>query len=163
MEISNGVKESFIKQKIQKDLKVSLKEGKTFEVSVLRMVLASIKNKEIEKKKKEEGLSDEEIISVLQSEIKKRKEALELYKKGKRLELAKIEEEERKFLEKYLPKQLSEEELRLKVKEIIEKLGASNPQDLGKVMSVLMGEIKGRADGALVNKIVQEELKKISQ
>lgn len=150
-------------EKIRKDFKVALKEKRILEVSVLRMLLASIKNKEIEKKKKEKGLSDEEIILILQSEIKKRKEALELYKKGGRLELAEIEERERKFLEKYLPRQLSKEELKLKVKEIIKKLGASSSQDFGKVMSVLMPEIRGKAEGSRVSGIVQDELKKISQ
>jgi len=149
--------------KIRKDFKVALKEKRILEVSVLRMLLASIKNKEIEKKKKEKGLSDEEIILILQSEIKKRKEAVGLYKKGERDELAEKEEREIKILEKYLPEQLSKEELRLKVKEIIEKLEAGGPQDFGRVMGVLMPEIKGRAGGSEVSKIVQDELKKISQ
>ncbi len=154
---------SKISTKLAKDFKVALKEKRILEVSVLRMLLASIKNKEIEKKKKEKGLSDEEIIGVISSEIKKRKEAAREYKKGNRPELAEKEEKEAEILSRYRPEQLSKQDIRVKAKETIEKLDAAGPQDLGKVMGTLMPELKEKAEGSRVSEIVQEELKKASR
>lgn len=154
--------QSKLGERIREDFITALKEKRLLEVSVLRMLMAAIKNKEIEKKKKEKSLNDEEIIEVISSEVKKRKEAVGEYKKGGRQDLAEKEEKEMGILVRYMPKQFSEDELRAKVKGVIKKLGVSSPQDLGRVMGALMGEIKGKADGSLVNKIVQEELKKIS-
>lgn len=147
-------------EKIQKDLKAALKAKRVLELSVLRMLITAIRNREIERKKKDKGLSSEEIVEVISSEIKKRKEAIKEYKKGARGELAEKEEKEMEILAKYMPKQLSEDELRVKVKEVIKNLASSSSQDLGRVMGALMGEVKGKADGALVNKIVRQELTK---
>ena len=152
-----------LKEKIQKDLTEALKNKRELEVSVLRLLIAAILNKEKEKryKLKEEKdvlLSDEEITDVVSTEVKKRKEAASEYQKGGRQELADKEEKEAKILEKYLPDQLSEKDLEKLIKEAITKTGAKEQKDIGKVMAVLMPQTKGRADGGLVSKIVKESL-----
>lgn len=161
-----------LKGKIDQDFKEAFKAKDEARVSTLRMLLAAIKTKEIEKRtrlsktepleKLEEAskLNDEEIISVISSEIKRRKEAAEQYQQGGRPELVQKEEAEAKILVSYMPEQLSEEELRGLVKEAIKKSGASGPQEIGKVMGVLMPQVKGKADGGLVSRIVKEELEK---
>jgi len=162
-----------LKEKIQDDLKATLKEKRETELSVLRMLLAAISNGEIAKKTKawkekpelsaeeltkENQLTDEEITKIISSEIKKRKEAADLYKKGNRLELAEKEDKEIKILQAYLPEQLSEEEVRKLARKVIEKTGAREMKDMGKVMKELMPEVKNRADNDLVSKIVRELL-----
>lgn len=162
-----------LKEKITTDLKNVLKEKKELEVSVFRMLLAAILNKEKEKRAKlakdEEGLkeeelakksqlTDEETLEVVFSEAKKRKEAIEGFKQGKREDLAKKEEAELEILKKYLPEQLSEEEIEKLVQEAIKKVGATSPKDMGKVMGKLIPQVKGKADGSTVSKIVKELL-----
>lgn len=149
-----------LKEEIQSDLKQALKEKDTERCSVLRMLWAAIQNMEIQKRKKEEGLTDEEIVEVISSEVKKRKESAQQYGDANRKDLAQKEEEEITILQKYLPEQLSEEEIRRLVKEAIGEVGASDPSQMGKVMGALMPKVKGRAEGGLVSKIVQEELSK---
>lgn len=161
-----------LKEKIKADLEKALRQRDELEVSVLRMLMAAIFNKEKEKRvklskteevEKLDGLSkltDEEIIEVISGETKKRKESIEQYEKGNRQDLAEKEKKELKILINYLPEQMGEEEIRKLVKAKIEELGAISPQDTGKVMGVLMPQVKGKAEGSLVNKIVQEELKR---
>jgi len=100
-------------------------------------------------------LTDEEIIEVISSEIKKRKEAILGFEKGERKELAEKEKSEMEVLEKYLPEQLSEEEIKRLVKETIEEVGAEDIKDMGKVMAVLIPKVKGKADGSMVSRIVK--------
>ena len=159
-------------ERLHQDLKESQLKKEELRVSVLRLVLASLNNKEIEKRtrlsksspleklKELSKLTEEEIIETLNSEAKKRKESITSFKQGQRLELAEKEEKELVILEEYLPKPIPKEELRNMVKEVIEKIKAGSLTDLGKVMSQLMPEIKkrGRADGNLVNQIVKELL-----
>lgn len=162
-----------LKNKIQEDLTSALKEKKEVKLSVLRMLLAAIGNKETEKRtkiwktkpdlrpeelKKEGQLTDQETMEVISSEIKKRKEAIGLYEKGGRGELVDREKKELEILQKYLPEQLSEEEVKKLVKEAIAKTGAKEIKDMGKVMAELMSKVKGKADGGLVSKIVKELL-----
>ena len=154
-----------LKEKFQLDLKTATREKKEVEVSVLRQLLATILNKEKEKRfksgeEKDIQLTDEEVIEVISTEVKKRKEAITEYEKGERPELVEKEKRELEILEKYLPEQLSEEEIKKLVKEAIEKVGASEPKDMGKVMSELMPQVKGKADGSQVSKIVKELLTK---
>ena len=147
-------------QKIKEDLNEALKSGDTLRISVLRMVLSSFHNKEIEKKGKNQNseLTEEEIIEVLKREAKKRKEAIETYLKGNRNDLADKEKKELEIIIAYLPKQLSEEEIKKIVQEAIQKLGAQSEKDFGKVMGFLMKELKGKADAGLVSQIVKESL-----
>ena len=160
-----------LKEKIQEDIKKAMMGKRTLEVSVLRMAMAAIQNKEKEKRAKlgKEGeslekldqlskLNDEEAQDVISSEAKKRKDSIEQYQKGNRQDLADQEKEELKILREYLPEQMPEDEVRKIIKEKIEELGASGSQDTGKVMGAVMPQLKGRADGGLVSKIVQEEL-----
>lgn len=162
-----------LKEKIEADFKKALLEGKGSELSTLRMLKNAIFNKEKEKRynlskekpdfsekelEKESGLNDEEVLGVISSEIKKRKEAIVLFEKGKRDDLVKKETEETEILTKYLPEQMSEQELRKEVQTIIEKTGAKGQKEMGKVMAQLMPRVKGKADGSLVSKIVKELL-----
>jgi len=162
-----------LKEKIQEDLKLALREKREIELSALRMLISAINNKEIEKRtkiwkekpelrpqelKKESILTDDEILEVVSSEIKKRKEAILEFEKGKREDLVKKEKAEMEILQKYLPEQLSEDEIKKLVKEVIEKTGAKEIKDIGKVMAELMPKIKGKAEGGLVSKIVKESL-----
>ena len=109
---------------------------------------------------KESALTDEEIIDVLSSEIKKRKDAIVLYEKGNRQELAGKEKKEIEILKKYLPEQLPPEELKKLIEESIAKTGAKEIKDMGKVMADLSSKTKGKADASEVSKIVKELLSK---
>jgi len=152
-----------LKGKIQEDLNSAIKSKREIETSTLRMLSAAILNKEKEKryksgKSEDIPLIDEEIIEVVFNEVKKRKEAIELYEKGDRQELADKEKKEAETLQKYLPEQLTEEEVKKLVKEAITKVGAKEQKDMGKVMAELMPQVKGKADGGLVSKVVKELL-----
>jgi uncharacterized protein YqeY len=162
-----------LKQKIQDDLNINIKEKEENVSSVLRLLLSSILNKEKEKRfkiskeknniseenlKKESQITDEEIVDVISSEIKKRKDAIELYEKGNRLDLSEKEKKEIEILKKYLPEQLPLEEIKNLVENSIKKVEANSIKDMGKVMSDLMPKIKGRADNSEVSKIVKELL-----
>jgi uncharacterized protein YqeY len=150
-----------LREKISSDLKNALRDRKVIALSVLRMLQSSIKNKEIEKKKGDAGLTDEEVVEVIISEIKKRKEAIEGYMKGQRQDLVDKENAELAVLMSYMPRQMGEAGIREEAKRAIDEAGAKIPQDMGKVMKILMPRMKGKADGALVNKIVKEELEKM--
>ena len=107
---------------------------------------------------KESQLQDGEVIEVISTEVKKRKESIELFEKGQRLDLVDKEKKELEILQNYLPEQLPEEELKKLVKEAVEKVGAREIKDMGKVMAELMPKVKGRAGGTSVSKIVKELL-----
>jgi len=162
-----------LKSKIQEELMEAVKGKKELEALVLRQVSASILNKEKEKRYKlskekpelEEAelgeksqLTDEEAVEVLFSEVKKRKEAILEFGKGKRDDLVEKEKNELKILEKYLPEQLSEEEIKKLAREAIEKVGAKEQKDMGKVMAELVPKVKGKAEGGLISKVVKELL-----
>ena len=151
-----------LKEDIEKDLKTAAKEKDIFKVQVLRFLLSSLHNQEIEKRIKfrEAKLTDEEIISVISSEIKKEKEAILEFEKGKREDLIKKGEAEIDILKKYLPEQLSTQILKKLAKEIIKKEGYSQIKDMGKVMAKLMPKLQGKAEGNKVSEIVKELLSK---
>jgi uncharacterized protein YqeY len=149
---------SLLKQKINADLLLAMKAGDTLKRDVLRMLDAMIKNTEIEKLKKAEGLTDSEVQEVISRAVKQRKDAAAQYIAGNRPELAEKENKEVEILLGYLPKQMDEEEVRKVVAEIIAKVGATSKADIGKVMGPVMGKLKGLADGNLVKKIVEEKL-----
>jgi len=147
-----------IKEKIIEDLKTAMKTGDTVKRDTLRMLDSNIKNVEIEKKKKDKGLSDQEIIEVVSRNVKQRRDSVEQYEKGERMDLADREKKEIEILSLYLPEQLSEEEVRKVVKDTINKTNAKSKENIGRVMGAVMGKLKGSADGNLVKKIVEEEL-----
>jgi uncharacterized protein len=140
---------------LAEDLKAALKGGDRLRTSVLRLLCALIKNREIEKRGE---LDDSEIIQAVIASCKLRKEAIEQYTKGGRDDLAAKEEAELKLLEAYLPPPLSPEELRKKIEEALAASQASSLKDMGKVMALLMPEISGRADGKVVSQMVKDAL-----
>jgi uncharacterized protein YqeY len=147
-----------LKENIQNDLRSGLKEKDENKTSTLKMLSAAIINKEIELQKKEEGLTDEEIQDVIRSEIKKRNDAIEAYEQNDRTEQAEKEKAELEILKAYLPPEISDEELEKTVKETIEQLEASSPQEFGKVMGALMPKLKGKASGNRISAKVKELL-----
>jgi len=147
-----------LKERLSKELGESLKAGEKIKVSTIRMILSEIKNAEIAKRGE---LDDDELLSALAREAKRRKEAIEEFKKGDRQDLVDKETEELRIIETYLPEQLSREKLQAIVSETIDEVGASSPGDLGKVMGSIMPKLKGRADGKLVNLMVRETLEKM--
>jgi len=147
-----------LKQQIVEDMKLSMKAGETVKRDTLRMLDSMIKNTEIEKLKKEEGLSDEEVQTVIAKAIKQRKDSVEQYTTGGRADLAEKENQEIEILSAYMPAQMSEEKVREIVKATLAEIGASSKAEMGKAMGPIMGKLKGQADGNLVRKIVEEEL-----
>jgi len=148
-----------LKEQIISELKESLKSGDSLKRDTLRFLSSAIKNVEIEKKKKEEGLDDEETLEVVRRAIKQRKDSIEQYEKGGRSDLAEKEKKELEILSVYLPAQMDEEKIREEIKKVISDSGAGSQKDFGKVMGMAMKKLGGQAEGDLVKKIVQEELK----
>jgi uncharacterized protein YqeY len=142
---------------INDNLKKALKTKDQKTLSTLRMLLSSIKNKKIELGK---DLTDTEIELIVSKEIKQRKDSISEFEKGGRDDLSKIELEEIQILEKYLPKQLSKDEIIELVKKAISEVSATSMANIGKVMGKLMPQIQGKADGSLVNNLVKQELSK---
>jgi uncharacterized protein YqeY len=136
-------------------LKEAMKSRDELKVSVIRMMKASLKNKEIEKMG---VLTDDDVLSVLSTMAKQRRESIEQFTNAGRTELAEKESRELDILQSYLPKQLSPEELDTIIKNAISVSGAKSAADMGKVMKVLMPGVKGVADGKLVNQRVKELL-----
>lgn len=150
-----------IKEKIAFDLKEAMKAGNIIKRDTLRMVDSMVKNVEIEKMKKEEGLNDEEALEVIGRAVKQRKDSISQYEAGGRSDLAEKENKEIEILMEYLPEQMNEEGIRKAIIEVIVQAGAKGKGDIGKVMGMAMGRLKGKADGSLVKKITEEELGKI--
>lgn len=146
-----------LKERLTEDMKAAMKEKESGKkkLSVIRMVRSSIKNVEIDKKRE---LSEEEVLEVLTREVKKRKDSYEEYMKVGRQDIADDLQEEVRVLMEYLPEQMSEEEVRAIVKNVIDEVKPSGPKDMGKVMGKLMPLVKGKADGKLVNQLVKEYL-----
>ena len=142
-------------ERFNEDLKDAMKTSKALKVSVLRMVKAAVKNRQIEKGR---DLTDEEIVDVLSSMVKQRRDSVEQYTKAGRMDLATKEEEEITILQAYMPEQLGADELDRIIREAIAESSAGGPQDMGKVMRVLMPKVKGLADGKFVNQRVKELL-----
>lgn len=146
-----------LQQRLGDDLKAAMKSSDSLKTSVLRMVKAAIKNKQVEKRKE---LSDEEIISVLSTLTKQRRESIDLFSKGGREELAEKERQELAMLQLYLPGQLSPEDLDRIIMEAINESSAEGVKDIGKVMRLIMPRVQGAADGKVVNQRVKELLEK---
>ena len=144
-----------IQNRLSEDLKTAMKAKEKIKVDTIRMVRAQLKDFQIAKG---DELNDEDEISVLINAAKKRKEALELYEKSDRQDLIEQEKQELEIISAYLPAQLSKEEVEKVVLKVIEEVGASSPQDLGKVMGATMKDLKGKADGRMVQEIVREKL-----
>ncbi|NOU85200.1 GatB/YqeY domain-containing protein [Paenibacillus sp. LMG 31460] len=144
-----------LSDRLNEDMKQAMKSQDKFKLSVIRMVRSTIKNSEIELKR---ALDDNEVLDVLTREIKQRKDSLHEFTKAGRDDLADSLKAELVILAEYMPQQLSEEEVKAIVQQTIQQIGASSKADMGKVMTALMPQVKGRADGKLINQLVQQLL-----
>lgn len=147
-----------LKQQLQDQLKQAMKDQNELQKSVLRMLLSAITYYEIQKGGAGYEATDEDVMSVIDKQVKQRKDSIEQFEKAGRQELADKEKQEMELLEKYLPEQMSEDEVRVIVKEALAQTGVTSSADMGKVMGAIMPKVKGKADGNLVGKIVREEL-----
>ena len=144
-----------LNDKLVDEMKQAAKAKEKLRLSTIRMIRASIKNKEIEKKKE---LDDKEIIETISTLVKQRKESITQFRQGKRDDLVRKEEAELEILLSFMPKQLSREEIEAEVMKAIQETEAESVKDIGKVMKILMTDLTGKADGRIVNEIVRERL-----
>jgi len=144
-------------EQLDKQIIEALKAGEKDKLTTLRGLKSDIKYKQIDQK---DPLTEQQVIEVLSSCAKKRRDSIEQYGNGGRDDLVQKEKAELEIINTYLPKQLSEEELRQMIAAAIEESGVDSPQKMGLVMKVLMPKIKGKADGKLVTKLVTEMLSK---
>lgn len=144
-----------LQEKLLDDLKSALREHDETRVSVIRMLRAAIKNAEIDQRK---TLDDAGILSLIEKDIKRHRDSIDAFRRGNRPDLVAKEEAELQILLSYLPQQMSRDEVINAARVAIAEVGAKDKADMGKVMSVLMPRLKGRADGRLVSQVVQELL-----
>lgn len=147
-----------LEKQIEQDLKVALLGGDRFKAQTLRGLKSALLYFKVEKGKRESGLSEDEEIAVLSKEAKKRQESADLYRQGGSEEKAQAELEEKAIIEKYLPAQMPEEEVIKVVDLTIKETGASQLSDMGKVISSVKEKTAGKADGALIARIVKERI-----
>jgi len=146
-------------EQIKSDVVEALKAKNSEKAGTLRFLLSELKNREIELATSDKPeMTDEEVMSVIRHEIKKRKESIEAYQKGNRPDLVEKEQKELALLSSYLPAGMSQEDLEKIVKDSIAAVGASSPADFGKVMGLVMGRVKGQADGTQVSEMVKKYL-----
>ncbi len=143
--------------RIEEDYKKAFKARQADVVSTLRMLRAALKNWQIDSK---EEFTDENVLKIISSEVKKRKDSIVEYERGNRPDLAEKEKAEMDLLMKYMPEQMGEEEVRKIIRDKISSLGLSGPGDFGKLMGAAMGELKAKADGGMISRIAKEELGK---
>jgi uncharacterized protein YqeY len=144
-----------LKERLDSDMKTAMREKNAVTLSVVRLLKSAIKYREIELAK---TLEDAEIHGVIAGEIKRRRDAAEQYRAGNRADLADREEAEIQVLQGWLPAQLTLDELRAKVEEVIRRVGAAGPKDLGAVMKALLPEVQGKAEGKTVSELVKARL-----
>jgi uncharacterized protein YqeY len=142
-------------ERLNNDMKQAMKSKEKDKLSVIRMIKASVQNETI---KLGHDLSEEDELTVLSRELKQRKDSLHEFEKAGREDLVEKTRTELTFVELYMPKQFSEEELSEIVKSTISEVGANSKAEMGKVMAAIMPKVKGKADGSLVNKLVQQHL-----
>ena len=147
-----------LEEKIREELKESLKKGDKTRVSVVRMLISEMNNRKIEERAEE--LDDGQALEIVQKMVRQHNESIEKFRQGGREDLVGKETEELVILKEYMPEQLSEEELRGIIDQSIVRTGASSEKDMGHVMKDLMPQVKGRADGKTVSKLVKEKLAK---
>lgn len=147
-----------LKQKFQEELHQAMLAKDKLKTSVLRLLLSSINYYEIQKGGAGYQATDENVTSVIQKEVKQRRESIEQFRKAGRKDLSDKETRELEILQTYLPEQMSEEEIKVLVKEAITQTGAASMADMGRVMAALIPKVKGHADGTLVSQVVKSEL-----
>ena len=146
-----------LKTRLGEDLKAALRSGDKLRASVIRLLTALIKNREVEKRG---PLTDAEVLQAIMTSCKQRQESMDQYRQGGRQDLVDKEAAELSILQSYMPKPLTSEELQVLVLEAIREVQATSPKEMGKVMAILMPRITGRADGKVVNTLVREALSK---
>ena len=146
-----------LKEKLLSDMKGALKARDALKLSTIRGLNAEIKNREIDLRQE---LGDDEIVPIISTQIKRRKEAAALFDKGGRSDLCEKENQEMAVLQEYLPEQVSEEDLRRRVREVVAESGAVEMKDLGKVMKTLIPEFRGRTNNSVIKNLVAEQLEK---
>ncbi len=144
-----------LKDQLTEDMKESMKARQVERLSTIRQLRSAIKNKEIELRRE---LADEDILGVIATLVKQRREAAQMYSDNGRPELAAKEEAELTVLQQYLPAQLSEAEIRKIVTAVIAEVAGASLKDMGKIMPQVMARTKGAADGKMVNQLVREQL-----
>jgi len=144
-----------LKQKFETDLKQAIRAKDNVRRSVIRLVMAAIKNAEIARRA---ALDDADILGVIAKEVKQRHESIEAFRQGNRHDLVAQEEAELAILQEYLPQQLTREEIIAEARQVIAEVEAQGPGDKGKVMPKLIAQLKGRADGREINTVVTELL-----
>ena len=144
-----------LKEQLLFDMKGAMKSKDSVKLGTIRSVISAVKNQEIDSKKE---LDEEEILILVSREVKKRKEAAAFYEKGARPELKEKEIQEMEILKTYLPEQVSEEDLRKRIQEVITETGAQGMKDFGKIMKTLVPEFKGKADNAQIKELANEYL-----
>lgn len=144
-----------LKDKLTEDLKQTMRQGDEQRRSTLRLVMAAIKNAEIEKRRE---LKEGELLAIIAKEAKQRRESIVQFERGGRQDLADREKAELQILLAYLPEQLGREEIEAQARQIIEEVGAASPAQMGQVMRQLMPLMQGKADGKLVSQVVKELL-----
>jgi uncharacterized protein YqeY len=147
-----------MKARLAEDLPAALRSGDRLRVSVIRLLTAHIKNREVEKRG---ALTEAEVLQAISTSCKQRQEAIEQFRQGGRPDLADKEAAELGILQSYLPRALTSEELRAMVLEAIREVQATSLKEMGKVMAILMPKVTGRADGTLVNTLVREALSQV--
>jgi len=147
--------EAGLRQKLSDDLKQAMRGGDKVRRSVIRLVMAAIRNAEIAR---QATLDDTDILGIIAKEVRQRRESIEAFRQGNRHDLVAQEEAEMAILNKYLPRQITREEIIVAARQVIEEVGAQGPGDKGKVMPQLIAQLKGRADGREINAVVTELL-----
>lgn len=150
-----------LKQQLRDELKQAMLAKDTIRTSVLRMLISGIGYYEIQKGGAGYEATDEDVLTIIRKEVKQHKDSIEQFTDAGRKDLSDKETKELVILLSYLPAQMNEEEIEKLVIDAINKTGASAPSDMGKIMGALMPQVKGKADGGLVSKIVKEKLSKI--
>lgn len=148
------------KHELKDELKKSMLAKDSARTSALRMVISALGYYEIQKGGAGYEATEEDVLAVIQKEAKQHRDSIEQFKSAGRAELVEKETQELQMLEAFLPKQMGEEEIKKLVDDAVAKSGATSPADIGKVMGILMPQVKGKADGGLVSKLVREALNK---
>jgi len=147
--------EANLKQKLTDDLKQAMRDGDKVRRSVIRLVMAAVKNAEIAR---HANLDDTDILGIIAKEVRQHQESIEAFRQGNRQDLVAQEEAELAVLKEYLPRQMTREEVIAAARQVIEEVGAQGPGDKRKVMPKLITQLKGRADGREINAVVTELL-----
>jgi uncharacterized protein YqeY len=147
-----------VQEKLDEDMKDALRAGDKLRLSAIRLLRSQLKNEAIQRQRE---LTEDEELSVLSSAVKMRKEAIEKFKEGNRQDLVEQEQAELAVVRSYLPEPLSEEEISRLIDAVVRQTGATAISDLGSVMREIMPQVRGRADGGFVNKLVREKLQNL--